>query len=83
MSLMEDGNLCTIHVKQVTIMPKDTQFSLPHPGRASTLLKSSSTQANLLFVGCAGFSFCLCLVLVQGREFKRVKYAKLARDLVC
>ena len=26
-----------------------------HPGRASTILKSSSKQANLLFVGCAGF----------------------------
>ena len=29
--------------------------SLLHPGRASTILKSSSKQANLLFVGCAGF----------------------------
>ena len=44
--------------------------SLPHLGRASKILKSSSKQANLLFVGCAGFSLCLCLVLVQGREFK-------------
>ena len=34
-------------------------------------LKSSSKQANLLIVGCAGFFlFCLCLVLVQGRELK-------------
>ena len=41
-----------------------------HLGRASKILKSSSKQANLLFVGCAGFSLCLCLVPVQGREFK-------------
>ena len=31
--------------------------SLPHLGRASTILKSSSKQANLLFVGCVGFLF--------------------------
>ena len=31
--------------------------SLPHLGRASTVLKSSSKQANLLFVGCVGFLF--------------------------
>ena len=31
--------------------------SLLHPGRASTILKSSSKQANLLFVGCVGFLF--------------------------
>ena len=26
-SLMEDTNLCTIHAKQVTIMPKDIQLA--------------------------------------------------------
>ena len=31
--------------------------SLPHLGRASKILKSSSKQANLLFVGCVGFLF--------------------------
>ena len=57
--------------------------SLPHLGRASKVVKCSSKQANLLFVGCEGiFSFCLCLVPVQGREFKWDKYAKLDRDLV-
>ena len=54
--------------------------SPPHLGRASPILKSSSKQANLLFVGCVGF-FCLCLVLVQGRECKWEKDAKLVRDL--
>ena len=53
-----------------------------HLGRASPVLKSSSKQANLLFVGCVGF-FCLYLVLVQGRELKWEKKAKLVRDLVC
>ena len=44
-------------------------------------LKSSSTQANLLIVGCAGFFlFCLCLVPVQGRELKWEVPAKLTRD---
>ena len=28
-----------------------------HPGRASKILKSSSKQANLLFVGCVCFLF--------------------------
>ena len=50
--------------------------SLLHLGRASTILKSSSKQANLLFVGCAGFFLCLYLVLVQGRELKWEKNAK-------
>ena len=31
---------------------------------------------------CRDFSFCLCLVLVQGREFKWEKYAKRDGDLV-
>ena len=40
-------------------------------------LKSSSKQANLLIVGCVGFFlFCLCLVLVQGRELKWAKHVK-------
>ena len=55
---------------------------LLHLGRASTILKSSSKQANLLFVGCAGFFLCLYLVPVQGRELKWEKNAKLVRNLV-
>ena len=35
--------------------------SLPHLGRASTVLKSSSKQENLLFVGCVGFSSFVCI----------------------
>ena len=51
---------------------------LPHPGRASKILRGSSKQTNLFFVGCVGifFFFCLCLVPVQGREFKWVKCTK-------
>ena len=30
--LMEDANLCTIHAKRVTIMPKDIQLALHIPG---------------------------------------------------
>ena len=56
--------------------------SLSHLGRASTILKSSSKQANLLFVGCAGFFLCLCLVLIQERELKWESMQKLDRDLV-
>ena len=33
--------------------------SLPHPGRASLVLESSSKQANLLFVGCVGSFVCI------------------------
>ena len=56
--------------------------SLPHLGRSSKVLKCSSKQANLLFVVCVGIFFCLCLVTVQGREFKWENYTKLDRDLV-
>ena len=77
-ALMEDTNLCTIHAKRVTIMLKDIQLACCIWGEHLT-----GKQANLLFVGCVGiFSFCLCLLLVQGREFKWEKYAKLDRDLV-
>ncbi|KTF76368.1 hypothetical protein cypCar_00048189 [Cyprinus carpio] len=32
--LFEDTNLCAIHAKRVTIMPKDIQLCAPHPRRA-------------------------------------------------
>ena len=35
--------------------------SLPHLGRASKVLKGSSKQANLLFVGCVGFFSFVCV----------------------
>ena len=70
-SLMEDANLCTIHAKRGTIMPKDIQLALPHPGRASIILKSSSLQANLLIVGCVGFLF---VFQYRGRERKWEKH---------
>ena len=35
--------------------------SPPHPGRASKILKSSSKQANLLFVGCVGIFLSVCV----------------------
>ena len=66
-SLMEDTNLCTIHAKRVTIMPKDAQVAHHIQGEHLNT-KSSSQQANLLTVGCVGFLFHL--VLVQGRELK-------------
>ena len=58
-SLMEDANLCH-RCKTGDNYAQGHSVSPPHPGRASTLLKSSSKQANLLFVGCAGFlSVCV------------------------
>ena len=41
--------------------------SLLHLGRASKVLKSSSLQANLLVIGCVGFSF---VFWYRGRELK-------------
>ena len=38
-----------------------------HLGRASTILASSSLQANLLIVGCVGFLF---MFQYRGRELK-------------
>ena len=31
--LLEDTNLCAIHARRVTIMPKDVQLAWPHKGR--------------------------------------------------
>ena len=56
--LMEDTNLCNIHAKQVTIMPKDIQLASCIWGRASTLLKSSLEICFGISVGCK-----LCRVL--------------------
>ena len=61
---------------------QDIQLACLHLRRASTLLKSSSKQANLLFVGCVGIFLLLfaCLVLVQGRECKWDKAYRTAGD---
>ena len=53
-----------------------------HLGKASKVPKSSSKQANLLFVGCEGFSFCVYF-WYRGRELKWEKDTKLVRDLFC
>ena len=54
--LMEDVNLCTIHAKRVTIMPRHS-VSLMHLWRASPVLTSflKSVSVFLLVVGCVGF----------------------------
>ena len=75
-SLLEDTNLCTIHAKRVTIMPKD--FSWPTASEESIykpkkLLQTGKPVACRL---CRVFLFCLCLVLVQGRELKWEEHAK-------
>ena len=46
---MEDANLCAIHAKQVTIMPKD--ILLAHHIQGEHL-----NTEKLLFIGCVGFS---------------------------
>ena len=53
--LMEDTNLCAIHAKRVTIMPRHS-VSLPHLGRASTVVK--------LLLTCKSVDCRLCGVLV-------------------
>ena len=53
-----------------------------HLGRASTILKSSSKQANLLFVGCVGFLFVFSSGTGEGNLSGRKKY-KLIWDLFC
>ena len=78
--LMEDTNLYAIHAKQVTIMPKDIQL-------ACHIWESISSTSKLLQTGKPVVCrlcrvFCLYLVLVQGRELKWEKNAKLVRDLV-
>ena len=56
--LMDDANLCAIHAKRVTLMPKDIQLSPVHLWRAPPVLKTSSPKSVLvclLVVGCVGF----------------------------
>ena len=36
--LLEDGNLCAIHAKRVTLMPKDIQLARRIRGEGSTYL---------------------------------------------
>ena len=55
--------------------------SLLHLGRASKILKTSSKQTNLLFVGCVGV-FPLFVFSSGTGEFNWEKYTKLGRDLV-
>ena len=65
-SLLEDTNLCTIHAKRVTIMPKDIQLARRIRGEHLWTWKSSSKTGKPVACRlCRVFLFCLCLVLVQ------------------
>ena len=57
---MEDVNLCTIHAKMGYNYAQGHSVSLPHLGRASTLLKSSPEVCFGISVGCK-----LCRVLTS------------------
>ena len=46
--LFEDTNLCAIHAKRVTIMPKDIQLARRNPRRASIKWKTLSKNKRLL-----------------------------------
>ena len=57
--------------------------SLLHLGRASSVLESSSKQANVLFVGCAGFSSFVCIQFwYREGNLSGKRTQKLVRDLV-
>ncbi|KAK1328814.1 hypothetical protein QTO34_010983 [Cnephaeus nilssonii] len=47
--LFEDTNLCAIHAKRVTIMPKDIQLGAPHPRGAGLMLKPLPSFPKALF----------------------------------
>ena len=48
-SLLEDANLCPIHAKCITIMPKDSQLA------TVSVESTSSIKSDLVFVvGCVG-----------------------------
>ena len=52
-------------------------------GRASKVLKGSSKQANLLFVGCVGIFLLFVFGSGTGKGVKvGNRHAKLSRDLV-
>ena len=74
--LMEDTNLCAIHAKRVTIMPKDIQLAC-HIWGASKILK--------LLLTCMSVGYSLCRVFVclpvQEKELKWEKRATLIWDL--
>ena len=56
--LLEDANLCTMHVKCVTIMPKDIQLAQHICGEHLHYWRSFSLKfvsVFLLLVGCVGF----------------------------
>ena len=64
--LLEDANLWTIHVKCITIMPKDIWLAWHICGEHLHCWKSFSQKSVLVFllvVGCVGFC------QYQGREF--------------
>ena len=70
-SLLEAANLCAIHAKRVTIMPKDIQLA-HHIWGEDLLITKKLLQTGKPVVCrlCRVFLFCLCLVPVQGRQFK-------------
>ena len=53
--LLEDANLCIIHAKCITVLPKDVQHTC-HPWRAPLLLSSSSSPKSVsVFLSVVGF----------------------------
>ncbi|XP_031497980.1 uncharacterized protein LOC116262634 [Nymphaea colorata] len=77
--LFEDTNLCAIHAKRVTIMPKDIQLARrirgerAPPSSQSFPTNSVSSSSLLLFPSCIKLillptiCFCSCLLLTMAR----------------
>ena len=49
--LLEDSNLCAVHAKRVTIMPKDIQLVRRIPGERSYKQSPNGTPKNLVLFG--------------------------------
>nr|XP_051220313.1 uncharacterized protein LOC127338098 [Lolium perenne] len=69
--LFEDTNLCAIHAKRVTIMPKDIQ--LARRIRGERALDASEPERTLLTFSCAILSIYKSLFYVQLQYFLRVR----------
>ena len=81
--LLEDANLCAIHAKQVTIMPKDIQLAWNIHGEYLQYWKIFSPKSVLIFllvVGCVGFCWYRGCEFSMG--FCSVHVIKHYRDLL-
>ena len=64
-SLAEDTNLCVIHAKRVTIMPKDIQLARPSEERGASWIGMMTPSTSFDLFGAVGFNLDASIIIIE------------------